>query len=51
MSKNKKIHLGIAFDEKQVEFIKRFADKRGISKSEAVRIIVEVRRKQDERGD
>lgn len=51
MGKKKK-QLGVAFEERQMDFIKRFADKRGISKSEAVRIIVEVRRKQEqERGD
>ena len=50
--KKKKTVIGVHFEDKQLDFIQKFAEKRGISKSEAIRIIVDMRRRQEaERGD
>lgn len=37
-------------NEKQYDFIQNFAEKRNISKSEAIRIIIDMKRKQEERS-
>jgi hypothetical protein len=39
------------FDEKQMEFIKKFAEERCMTKAEAVRVMVDMRRRQEEIGE
>lgn len=48
MEKGVKTKLVVFLNEKQLAFITEFAEKRFISKSEAIRIIIDMKRRSEE---
>lgn len=47
MKEKKIIKIATVFTDKQADYIAEFAAKRNISRAEAVRIIVDMKRRQD----